>query len=174
VTEDLRARRAERQQGNRFVLSGNDAVTNTLVGLGSLLQIAGFGLQQLNSNFFLVTWCLIVASIPLFVAGCMNFAVSKRQSAYYGLAGLFGILGLLVLVILPDRARDESATWPPLYKLIAMFTMLVGFGIAIAGLQLDRPLAVSDRTDPLPFVCMLGGSILAIASLLLIVRKHSE
>jgi hypothetical protein len=49
--------------------------------------------------------------------------------------------------------------------------MLAGFGLAVLGVWLDQPLAVSDRLDPLPAVCMVVGAFLVLSSVLLMVRN---
>lgn len=143
--------------------------SNAFVALGLLLQIAGGALMRWDAGFPLVGWALVVASVPLFVAGCMCYATAKGQSQWYGLAGLFGILGLLVLVVLPDRTVDSVGRWA-LLKLLALMVMAIGFCAVAVGLWLDQPLSVSDRTDPLPAVCMIGGACLVVGSVVVIVR----
>ncbi len=42
--------------------------------------------------------------------GCIKYAHSKGYSTIVGLLGLLSIFGLLILVLLPNKWKDEVAT----------------------------------------------------------------
>lgn len=79
---------------------------NLGIGLGLVLQLAGFflpGPLQLHGLSGLV---IVLASLPLFVWGSMHYAVGKGQSKSFGILGMLGIVGLVVLTMLPNRRKD--------------------------------------------------------------------
>ena len=82
--------------------------TNVGVGIGLILQMLGVtfaGKEDTTAIFGIV---LLVASVPIFVWGCMNYAEGKGHSKSIGLVGLAGLIGLIVLVLLPDQAAQST------------------------------------------------------------------
>ena len=144
--------------------------TNVGVGMGVLLQLAGLLLGRTGNTAAIFGLVLILVSIPLFIWGCMNYADGKGHSKWVGLVGLAGIIGLIVLILLPDQQQHDSIARLQLLKLIELISMVAGFGLAVLGVWLDQPLAVSDRLDPLPAVCMVVGAFLVLGSVLSLVR----
>ncbi len=112
---------------------------------------------------------LVLVSIPVFIWGCTNYAQAKGHSPWVGLVGLASIVGLIVLVILPEQDPQASVHRVQLRKFVALISMMAGFGLAVLGLWLDKPLAVSDRLDPLPAVCMVLGACVVVGSVLFMV-----
>lgn len=145
--------------------------TNVGVGIGVLLQLAGFYSAQTGDTAALFGLILILASLPVFIWGCMNYAEGKRHSKWVGLVGMAGIIGLIVLVLLPDQQNHGSSARFQLLKLVGFISMVAGFGLAMLGVWLDQPLAVADRLDPLPAVCIVVGAVLVLGSVLLMVRN---
>ena len=143
--------------------------TNVGVGVGALLQLSGLFLARIGGATALVGLILILASLPVFIWGCMNYAEGKGHSTWVGLVGLAGIIGLIVLILLPDQQQDGSIARFQLLKLVGLMSMVAGFGLAMVGVWLDQPLAVSDRLDPLPAVCIVLGAFLVLGSVLLMV-----
>ena len=153
------------------MLSAKRTKTNVGVGIGVLLQLAGWFLAQTGDAAALFGLILILASLPVFIWGCVNYADGKGHSKWVGLVGLAGIVGLIVLVLLPDQQNHGSTARFQLLKLAGLISMVAGFGLAVLGVWLDQPLAVSDRLDPLPAVCMVVGAFLVLGSVLLMVRN---
>lgn len=52
----------------------------------------------------------VVAALVLWIMGCIKYAHSKGYSTIVGLLGLLSIFGLLILVLLPNKWKDEVAT----------------------------------------------------------------
>lgn len=77
--------------------------TNLGVGLGVLLQVVGCAVGDVGV-------LLILASIPPFIWGCMNYAEGKGHSKWVGVVGLAGCIGLLVLILLPDEHEEGQTT----------------------------------------------------------------
>lgn len=145
--------------------------TNVGVGIGVLLQLSGLFLARTGDATAIFGLVLILASLPVFIWGCMNYAEGKGHSTWVGLVGLAGIIGLIVLILLPDQQHHGSIARFQVLKLVGLIAMVAGFGLAVLGAWLERPLAVSDRLDPLPAVCMVLGAFLVLGSVLLMVRK---
>ena len=80
--------------------------TNIGVGIGILLQLAGFALSGVGETGPIVGLLLILVSIPVFIWGCMNYAEGKGHSKWVGLVGLAGVIGLIVLIVLPDQHKE--------------------------------------------------------------------
>ncbi|MHC4656724.1 MAG: hypothetical protein ACYS91_17160 [Planctomycetota bacterium] len=82
--------------------------TNLGVGIGVLLQLAGYFLVQTTETcaIALLGLILLLISIPVFIWGCMNYAEGKGHSKWVGLVGIAGLIGLIVLAVLPDQKRD--------------------------------------------------------------------
>jgi len=80
---------------------------NTGVGIGFVLQLAGLFLSGAGQVGALIGLLLILASLPVFIWGCLNYAEGKGHSKWVGLVGIAGILGLIVLMVLPDQ-HDEA------------------------------------------------------------------
>lgn len=81
----------------------NRLQANLGVGMGIVLQLAGFYLHHTATLPDLVGLALILMSIPAFIWGGMNYAEGKGHSKWVGLLGVAGILGLVILIVLPDR-----------------------------------------------------------------------
>jgi len=79
--------------------------TNLGVGIGTILQLAGFALSKAAESG-VVGLLLILVSLPVFIWGCMNYAEGKGHSKWVGLVGLAGCIGLIVLIILPDQHKE--------------------------------------------------------------------
>ncbi len=82
---------------------------NIGVGLGFVLQLAGFFLPEVLPITTAVGWALVLAGIPAFVWGGMNYAMGKGYSKSLGLLGIIGILGFIVLILLPHLESEPSA-----------------------------------------------------------------
>jgi uncharacterized membrane protein len=83
------------------MLPENKTKTNIGVGLGILLQILG--------RFVvggLLGLILILVGLVLFIWGCMNYAVGKGHSKWFGLLGLLSCIGLIILIFLPDHHKE--------------------------------------------------------------------
>lgn len=80
--------------------------TNIGVGIGVILQLAGFALSGVGENPAVVGLLLILISLPVFIWGCMNYAEGKGHSKWVGLVGLAGCIGLIVLIVLPDQHKE--------------------------------------------------------------------
>jgi len=79
--------------------------TNIGVGIGFLLQLAGFALSGVGEIGAIIGLLLILVSIPVFIWGCMNYAEGKGHSKWVGLVGVAGIIGLIVLIVFPDQHK---------------------------------------------------------------------
>jgi hypothetical protein len=162
---------------------------NIGVGAGALLQMAGVLLLRTQSVVAMAGLVLILVSLPVFIWGCMNYAQAKGHSEWVGVVGLAGVIGLIALVLLPDQTVSNSAAaetdhqsgragfllapYPGgtvarllLLKFLVLLAMVAGFAVAVLGVWLDQPLAIADRLDPLPAICMILGACLAIGSIL--------
>ncbi|TWU30392.1 hypothetical protein Pla144_11780 [Bythopirellula polymerisocia] len=82
---------------------------NVGVGLGFVLQIAGFFFPEFNGFPLEIGLALIVSGLAVFVWGTINYARGKGYSKSIGLLGVLGILGLIVLVLLPQTKRSDTA-----------------------------------------------------------------
>ena len=76
---------------------------NVGVGLGFVLQLAGFFLPDISPIPFEVGFALVLAGFPAFAWGAMSYAQGKGYPQWFGLFGLLGIFGYIVLVVLPSR-----------------------------------------------------------------------
>ncbi len=79
---------------------------NIGVGWGFVLQLAGSFLPDITHVPVEIGWVLILAGLPAFVWGAMNYAQGKGRSPWFGLFGLLGILGFIVLVVLFPRNSE--------------------------------------------------------------------
>jgi drug/metabolite transporter (DMT)-like permease len=152
--------------------------TNVGVGMGFLLQLAGFFLAQTGDTAAILALVLILISIPVFIWGCMNYAEGKGHSKWVGLVGLAGIIGLIVLIVLPDQDLHGPGARAPLGKIVGLISMTSGFGVAVIGLWLDRAgledLRLGRQLEPWPGVCMILGASLVVGSLVLIVMNPAR
>lgn len=145
--------------------------TNTGVGMGALLQLAGFFLAQAGSTRAILGLVLILISIPVFVWGCMNYAKGKGHSASVGWVGLAGIIGLIVLIVLPELDGDASVHRMPLGKLAGVVSMVFGLVLVVLGRWFDDLDYAGDAIpleQPSPGVFMFLGVCLTVGSLLLL------
>ena len=85
--------------------------TNVGVGIGSVLQLAGFFLVETVETAKVAGLVLILISLPVFVWGCMHYAEGKGYSKSVGLLGLCGIIGLIVLIVLPERGQRQFGSY---------------------------------------------------------------
>ena len=79
---------------------------NIGVGLGFVLQLAGFFLPEIAQVRFEISLALILAGLPAFIWGGMHYAQGKGHSRSLGLIAIAGILGLIVLILLPRQESD--------------------------------------------------------------------
>lgn len=80
--------------------------TNIGVGIGFVLQLAGLFLCRAGWDGALIGLPTILASVPLFIWGCLNYAEGKGHSKWAGLIGVAGIIGLIILMVLPDQHAE--------------------------------------------------------------------
>ena len=151
--------------------------TNLGVGIGYVLQLAGFYLG-LTSDSALVGLSLILISFPVFVWGCMNYAEGKHHSKWVGLAGLGGIIGLLILVVLPDRAPDAAVQRMRRRKIVGLLTLFPGLLLVVLGRWLDDlggpSVCLEAQLQPWPGVCMFLGVCITLGSLVLILHDGRQ
>lgn len=76
---------------------------NIGVGLGFVLQLAGYSLPEIPPISFGIGWALFLGGLIAFAWGGMHYAQGKGYSKQLGLLAILGILGLVVLVLLPHR-----------------------------------------------------------------------
>lgn len=79
---------------------------NMGIGLGFVLQFTGFFLPEIMQLPFEIGLALILAGVPAFIWGGMNYAQGKGHSRSIGLVAILGILGLIVLILLPHRNSE--------------------------------------------------------------------
>ena len=113
---------------------------------------------------------LILASLPVFIWGCMNYAEGKGHTKWIGLVGIAGIVGLIVLVVLPDRERYGPLAPLQVSKIIALMALVAGFGLAMQGIRI-HDLGIARRFDAPGFWCMLAGACLVVVSLPFLIRS---
>lgn len=148
--------------------------TNIGVGMGVFLQLAGLYLYLIKAGntAAILGIVLIVASIPVFVWGCMNYAEGKGHSKWVGLVGSTGLPGLLVLILLPDRDRHGPLARLQRRKLVGLAILVVGFALSLLGVWLNH---VADNVrlerllGPWIVVSIVLGICLTIGSLVLMV-----
>ena len=89
--------------------------TNIGVGLGTVLQLAGFGPPTLGGSMPtlgvlvpLHTLGVLVsfAGMALFLWGCVSYAQGKGYSGFLGLLGLLSCLGLTIMIAYPTSTND--------------------------------------------------------------------
>jgi len=90
------------------MLSEKKTNTNMGVGIGIILQLAGFALSKAGETGAVIGLLLILISLPVFTWGCMNYAEGKGHSKWVGLVGLAGCIGLIVLIVLPDLHKEAK------------------------------------------------------------------
>jgi uncharacterized membrane protein len=149
--------------------------TNLGVGVGFLLQLAGFFLAQTRGTTAILGLVLILMSIPALVWGCMNYAEGKGHPKTVGLVGIAGLIGLIALIVLPQRDGEGSVRRLQLRKLVGSISLLLGVVVVIFGRWLDdlEYGSISSRSDvllehPWPGVFMLLGVCLVGVSLVLL------
>lgn len=149
--------------------------TNIGVGIGFLLQLAGFLLLQTGGTTGILGLVLLLISWPVFIWGCMNYAEGKGHSKWVGLVGFGGIIGLIILILLPDQDRHGSVARLQPRKVAGLISMAVGFGVAGLGLWLDHigleDVRLERLLHPWPAVCMVLGGCLVVGSLVLMVAN---
>jgi len=90
----------------KLMLPDKKTKTNIGVGVGIVLQVAGFLLSRVEGIGAIIGTLLILGSLPVFIWGCMNYAEGKGHSKWVGLVGLAGCIGLIVLIVLPDQHKE--------------------------------------------------------------------
>ena len=88
------------------MLPDNKTKTNIGVGLGFLLQILGRFLYMSSAGGSILGLILMLVGLVLFIWGCMNYAVGKGHSKWFGLLGLLSCIGLIILIFLPDHHKE--------------------------------------------------------------------
>lgn len=81
---------------------------NVGMGLGFVLQLAGFFLPEVIQVPFETGLALILAGFPAFIWGGIHYAQGKGHPRLIGSVAMLGILGLVVLILLPYREFDVS------------------------------------------------------------------
>ncbi len=150
---------------------------NVGVGIGAVLQLAGLYLIRNGPTDAVLGLLLLLASIPIFLWGCMNYAAGKGHSQWVGLAGLAGIIGLIVLILLPDQSHNGSVARQQLRKWIGVIFLVIGFGTAMLGRWFHQ-LGEDPRLERLlgrwiP-VSVLLGTFVVFISLALMVGVSSQ
>lgn len=141
--------------------------TNVGVGMGVLLQLAGFFFFQPAHMAAILGLVLILVSIPVFVWGCMNYAEGKGHSKWVGLVGLAGIIGLIVLILLPDQASQDSVPRQQLRKFVGLIFIMAGFALVVFGRWVSSVFWQDARFDRPADVCTLVGAFLGVVGLVM-------
>jgi uncharacterized membrane protein len=161
------------------MLPENKTKTNIGVGIGVLLQLAGFFLVKTSETFAMTILglILILISIPWFIWGCGNYAEGKGYSKLIGLVGLAGLIGLIVLIVLPDKAGEGSGHRLKMHKVGGLISLVLGFGIIVLGRWLDRlayaalyngEYRLERMLEPWSGRCMFLGACIVLVSLVLL------
>ena len=82
--------------------------TNIGVGIGLILQLTAILVSKIGVGPPLVVPLLLLASVPVFAWGCMNYAEGKGRSKWLGLVGVMGLVGLAILMILPEQNEGNG------------------------------------------------------------------
>ena len=154
------------------MLSEKQWSTNVGVGMGALMQLAGLLLYRIGNGLDLLGLILLLASLPVFAWGTMNYAEGKGHPRWVGLLGLGGVVGLVVLIVLPDRDRPTAAGL--VFRLALVVAMLVGLVLVGYGVEVDQSHLGGPSPGPMPFVCMILGGLLVAGSLLFLLRSVSR
>lgn len=88
------------------MLPENKTNTNIGVGLGFILEILGRFLYMSSTAGSIFGLILMLVGVVLFIWGCMNYAVGKGHSKWFGLLGLLSCIGLIILIFLPDHHKE--------------------------------------------------------------------
>lgn len=83
--------------------------SNLGIGIGFLLQLAGFYLPSIMEIPREIGVALILAAIPVLAWGGMNYAQGKGHPRIWGLLAILGLPGLIVLILLPVRSHHEPS-----------------------------------------------------------------
>lgn len=87
----------------KFMPAQSQTNANNGVGLGFVLQLAGFFLPEISPISIEIGLALILGGLIAFVWGGMHYAQGKGYSKSLGLLAIVGILGFIVLILLPHR-----------------------------------------------------------------------
>lgn len=71
---------------------------------GNILRGGLFGESEMYS---LLGSVVFIIGFLMFLYGCINYTKAKGYGWIVGLLGLFNLLGLIVLVLLPDKNKNE-------------------------------------------------------------------
>ena len=152
--------------------------TNLGIGIGILVQLAGFiQLNQTSATAAVLGVVLMLASLPPFVWGSMNYAEGKGHSTWVGLVGLAGIVGLIVLILLPDQHDLSSDSRFQRRKVTGLISLVAGFGFVLLGLwlhELGDDARLERLLGPWPGASMLFGGCLVVGALALIVGRGRD
>lgn len=83
-------------------------------GIDLLLILLGLYLNNTFNNTFgrfsvTIGWFLVIISSILFICDYCMYAMAKGYKWYIGLvASAFSLLGLLILILLPDKYKQEK------------------------------------------------------------------
>jgi hypothetical protein len=84
--------------------------TNIGVGLGILVQIIGrIAIESGGDGGAVIGLVLVLVGLGLFIWGCISYSKGKGHHAAWGLLGLLSIIGLIILVLFPDRHKENKA-----------------------------------------------------------------
>ena len=93
----------------KFMPAQSQTNANNGVGLGFVLQLAGFFLPKISPISIEIGLALILGGLIAFVWGGMHYAQGKGYSKSLGLLGIVGIFGFIVLILLPHRQSEPMA-----------------------------------------------------------------
>jgi hypothetical protein len=79
--------------------------TNIGVGLGILVQIAGYVLVHAAGMDPGVVPLFNLVGIILIIYGCVMYAKGKGYTGWLGLLGLLHLIGLIILAVMPDKHK---------------------------------------------------------------------
>jgi hypothetical protein len=82
--------------------------TNIGVGLGFVLQLAGFFLHEFLQLRSGISLALVLAGLPAFIWGGMHYVQGKGHSQWLGLLAILGTFGFIVMILLPHRESSHS------------------------------------------------------------------
>ncbi len=90
----------------KFMPAQSQTNANNGVGLGFVLQLAGFFLPEIAQVPFRIGLALVLAGLPAFVWGGMHYAQGKGYSKSLGLLAILGTLGFMVLILIPHHESE--------------------------------------------------------------------
>lgn len=82
--------------------------TNIGVGIGFLLSVSQLLLAKQHYLSSIQSHILAWIGIGFLVWGCMNYALGKGYSKWFGLLGILSFIGFAVLVFMPDKHKQNN------------------------------------------------------------------